>query len=156
MPTKCPKKTMPRWSNDEKATPAAPSRPASSEIVMPWGKHKGKSLGDLPRGYLSWVLGCDALTPELERAVKGELRRRGEKHLEAAEVLNAVEEEVTARVVEDPAVTHAVAALVGDHLLDAFEVVRARFGVGEETELVVRGQRAEFDGFLKSRGITHA
>ncbi len=122
-------------------------------VFMQFGKYRGKPVADLPRGYLSWLLGCDALTPELGRAVQAELRRRGERYLEAAEVLNAVEEEVTARVVDDPGVPHDLAALVGDHLLDAFQAVRTRFGVGDETALVVRGRQAEFDGFLKKEGL---
>ena len=37
---------------------------------MPWGKHKGEDVEDLPTGYLQWiaenVTGADALVREAE------------------------------------------------------------------------------------------
>ena len=37
---------------------------------MPWGKHKGEDVGDLPTGYLQWlaenITGSDALVREAE------------------------------------------------------------------------------------------
>ena len=34
----------------------------SSDYVMPWGKHKGEKLMDVPRSYIEWVLEQDWAT----------------------------------------------------------------------------------------------
>lgn len=45
-----------------------------SADVMPWGKHKGKPLGEVPRDYLEWaVRNADAMRPELRAAIELEL-----------------------------------------------------------------------------------
>jgi hypothetical protein len=44
---------------------------------MPWGKHKGTSLTDLPDGYLGWLLSkCEGLDPVLKARLEAEVRRR--------------------------------------------------------------------------------
>jgi hypothetical protein len=47
-----------------------------SHVRMPFGKHRGKLLGDVPDGYLSWLLReCD-LDDWLRQAVEEEMRFR--------------------------------------------------------------------------------
>ena len=42
--------------------------------VMPWGKHKGKPLKEVPRDYLKWALNnADAMSAELRAAIEAEL-----------------------------------------------------------------------------------
>ena len=43
---------------------------------MPFGKHRGTPLEELPGGYLRWLAGLDLHTP-LRDAVDAERRRRG-------------------------------------------------------------------------------
>src|SRR5687768_9545486 len=43
---------------------------------LPFGRHKGVPLADVPAGYLTWLLG-NKLSPSLYDAVAGEVRRRG-------------------------------------------------------------------------------
>jgi hypothetical protein len=45
-------------------------------MVMPWGKHKGVELRDVPGGYLFWALEEATLDRSLRRAIKSELARR--------------------------------------------------------------------------------
>jgi hypothetical protein len=106
-------------------------------VTLPFGKHRGKPLADIPRSYLSWALNTCDLDPFLAWHVQAELRRRGERFLPAAAVLAELEELLTVAVSEDPGLTHAVAACVSDHVLLAFERLRAMHGIGTETELVI-------------------
>ena len=46
--------------------------------TMPFGKHKGESLADIPTDYLEWLLTIE-LRPWLKQAVKGEIRSRRER-----------------------------------------------------------------------------
>lgn len=46
--------------------------------TMPFGKHKGTPLADVPTDYLEWLLGRD-LHGWLEREVKAELVRRTQR-----------------------------------------------------------------------------
>jgi uncharacterized protein (DUF3820 family) len=46
-------------------------------LALPFGKHKDKPLGEVPDGYLLWVLRECKLSSGLHRAVSEELRRRG-------------------------------------------------------------------------------
>jgi hypothetical protein len=44
---------------------------------MPWGKHRGQPLSEVPAGYLAWCLEeCDGLKPSLRDAIRDELARR--------------------------------------------------------------------------------
>src|SRR5262245_41818679 len=104
---------------------------------MPFGKHKGRPVRDLDTGYLRWALKeCD-LKPQLYDAVKSELRRRGERHVDAAAVLGDLEEELTARISDDDGVVHENAGILCDHVMMAFDVIRERWGISSVTELVV-------------------
>lgn len=41
---------------------------------MPWGKHAGKELEDVPEDYLVWVLDhCENASPTLRRAIRAQL-----------------------------------------------------------------------------------
>lgn len=45
--------------------------------VMPFGKHRGHYLRDIPGGYLFWVIEeCEQCNPELRVAIRQELARR--------------------------------------------------------------------------------
>jgi hypothetical protein len=47
-------------------------------MQLPFGKHKGAALVDVPEGYLRWLLGGDVkLSAALRTAVRGEMTRRG-------------------------------------------------------------------------------
>ncbi len=42
---------------------------ATASTPMPWGKHKGQPIGQIPRSYMRWCLeNADALAPELRRS----------------------------------------------------------------------------------------
>ena len=46
--------------------------------VMPFGKHEGKPLGEVPSDYLCWaVRECDSLSGGMRLSIAEELRRRG-------------------------------------------------------------------------------
>lgn len=47
-----------------------------SVTAMPFGKHRGKPLGEIPDGYLLWLLREAKLSSGLRLAVGNELRRR--------------------------------------------------------------------------------
>lgn len=51
-----------------------PEQPLRGDVVMPFGKHKGECLADIPVGYLDWLIGQDFL--------RGDLRDCIERHLE--------------------------------------------------------------------------
>jgi hypothetical protein len=104
---------------------------------LTFGKHAGRLLTDVPTGYLRFLLGCDRLDPWLRPLVKEELCRRGERYVPASDVLADFEEVLTARVSEDEALTHDVAGRVSDHVMEAFEEVRQRHMIGEDTELSI-------------------
>jgi hypothetical protein len=112
------------------------------QTVITFGKHAGKRLCELPDGYLRWLLqNCNNLDPWLRPQVRAELGRRGQKFVPANLVLADLEETLTARIAEDPALPHGTAALVNDHVLAAFEEVRSRHQVVDETELMLRPGR---------------
>src|SRR5262245_7005106 len=91
--------------------------------TMPWGKHRGRRLTELPTGYLKWLLNADDMDAWLLYEVKQELRRRGQRCVPAALVLADVEETVTRRVADDDNLDHDLCGILTDHLLDAFEEV---------------------------------
>jgi hypothetical protein len=45
-------------------------------MQMPFGKHRGSDLRDLPDSYLEWLLGLDNLRSFLRRALEAEAYRR--------------------------------------------------------------------------------
>jgi len=51
------------------AVATAPRRTVSIETIMPFGKHKGRALSDIPEDYLVWVLDNCNLTPRLRTAI---------------------------------------------------------------------------------------
>lgn len=49
---------------------------ASWGPLLPFGKHKGKPLPTVPRGYLEWLAGCaDGIGGDLRDAIKFQLER---------------------------------------------------------------------------------
>jgi hypothetical protein len=44
--------------------------------VMPWGKYRGRYLGDIPLSYLAFVVDADYTAPWLRSACWDEIRRR--------------------------------------------------------------------------------
>jgi len=46
------------------------------EAVMPFGKHAGKKLQEIPAEYLSWVVDNTEIKTYLSQAIKAEMRRR--------------------------------------------------------------------------------
>jgi uncharacterized protein (DUF3820 family) len=61
-PTPEPPPTAPEGMPPEKGC-------APASTPMPWGKHKGTPIGQIPRSYMAWCLeNADALKPELRRS----------------------------------------------------------------------------------------
>jgi hypothetical protein len=107
-----------------------------------FGRHAGEPLSAVPTRYLRWLLaGCERLDDGLRQEVKQELRRRGERYLPANAVLADLEEMLTTRVREDWRLDHETAGLISDHLLESFEELRDRHGIGDASELVIAPPR---------------
>jgi hypothetical protein len=103
---------------------------------LSFGKHAGKRLSEVPTSYLKWALGgLDALDPWLRQQIRDEVCKRGTRFLPADEVLADLEELVTRRVADDDALDAETAGQLSDHLMDAFDELRTRHGIGSETEL---------------------
>lgn len=54
-------------------------KPAYEDVIMPFGKHQGESLDEIPTSYLKWLLDIEIDEedhPELEDAVEAELGYR--------------------------------------------------------------------------------
>jgi hypothetical protein len=49
---------------------------SATTMKIPFGKHKGSELGDVPEQYLEWLAGVDWLREPLASAVKAEAERR--------------------------------------------------------------------------------
>jgi hypothetical protein len=109
--------------------------------VMPFGKWRGRELTELPTGYLRWLVRECNLDDDLDRSVRAELERRGDRFVDATSVLWDLEEELTSRVSGDNAISHDDAGRLADHVLEAFEAVRRRHGIGTTTQMVIRGER---------------
>jgi hypothetical protein len=55
-----------------------PATPAGGKVVaLPFGKHKGTPLAEVPTGYLNWLIGQGKLSTGIRQGVADELRRRG-------------------------------------------------------------------------------
>ena len=54
-------------------SPACIDLRLSWEVEMPFGKHKGRPLSQVPRDYLTWMLGKDGITTELREAIRLQL-----------------------------------------------------------------------------------
>jgi hypothetical protein len=48
-----------------------------ADLTMPFGRHKGTPLADVPESYLGWPLPGCKLSSGLRAAVAAELERRG-------------------------------------------------------------------------------
>ena len=44
-------------------------------FIMPFGKHRGKALNDVPLDYLDWLLDSQTLYPETRNAIKAYLEQ---------------------------------------------------------------------------------
>lgn len=109
----------------------------SDSPCLGFGKHKGRRLDQVPRGYLKWIINADDMPFSLRQAARNELQRRGERCLPAATVIADIEDELAKLLCEDEALDDGTCASVSDHVLEAFEAVRRRHGIGAETELFV-------------------
>lgn len=49
---------------------------STGDFVMPFGKHRGEPLSDIPTDYLDYVLGFDDLYPGTEAAIVAHLETR--------------------------------------------------------------------------------
>ena len=45
-------------------------------VTMPFGKHKGEQLGDIPTEYLDYILGWDKLYDDLRKTIEAHLKTR--------------------------------------------------------------------------------
>ena len=48
----------------------------NDETVMPFGKHKGEKLSDIPTDYLKYILGWDRLYDGLRKTIEAHLKTR--------------------------------------------------------------------------------
>ncbi len=58
-------------------SPACEELKDSWEPAMPFGKHKGKPVSEVPADYLDWMLTSQRLDAELRAAVEGRLKQGG-------------------------------------------------------------------------------
>lgn len=106
---------------------------------LSFGKYRGRPIGEVPDGYLRWCLAnVTDLRPAVEILIRGELARRGERYADAALVLADLEETLTARVSEDWEISHEAAGQLTDHVMEAFDEVRERHGIGDGTVLLIQ------------------
>jgi len=56
---------------------------SDQEYYMPWGKHSGKNIDDVPRHYLTWISEQEWIEehPELEEAIEEQLAMRDRSHV---------------------------------------------------------------------------
>src|SRR5262245_61645855 len=110
---------------------------------MTFGKHRGRPVGELPTGYLKWLLGCDDLNGPLKSAARAALARRQVKLVPFDQVLADLQDTIEFHVSEDYTISHAAAAALSDCVLDAFEEVRRRHGLEDGGELVIDPPRRQ-------------
>src|SRR5262245_47790393 len=111
------------------------------DAILPFGKHQGKRLDEVPLGYVRWLLGLPDLEPWLRQAVKAELARRGVRSVPASLVLELLEDELCRRLSNDPAIGKKTAGRLTDHLLDAVDAIRQLLGLNDRSELLVEPRR---------------
>jgi uncharacterized protein (DUF3820 family) len=46
------------------------------EIIMPFGKHKGTEIGDIPKNYLDWLIGQEWFQGDLRQSIADHLNAR--------------------------------------------------------------------------------
>ena len=75
--------TQERWKGRQSTGAPKPGEVGSDEIQasikiktfeMPFGKHRGKLLSDVPTGYLKWC--CNNVGHGIKKLAKAELKRR--------------------------------------------------------------------------------
>lgn len=47
-------------------------------VVMPFGKHKGEEIGEIPTSYLDWLIGQDWLKADLRECIEDHLETRAD------------------------------------------------------------------------------
>ena len=50
------------------------------DLIIPFGKHKGKAVSECPTEYLDWLLGQDWLFDDLREAIESDLEGRADWH----------------------------------------------------------------------------
>lgn len=72
-----------RWNGKHSTRGPKPGEPGSDEakarnFVMPFGKHSGKPIRDVPKGYLLWCIGNLKTkgSKKVKRIIQFELNRR--------------------------------------------------------------------------------
>jgi hypothetical protein len=51
--------------------------PVETKMRMPFGKHRGELVEDIPTAYVEWLLGNLELRPDLQRELEAQLELRG-------------------------------------------------------------------------------
>ncbi len=62
----------------------------SNTLRLPFGKHKGQALSDIPLGYIGWLLQQEWVRPYLRTALENELEGRGDKILQSGYVPQSI------------------------------------------------------------------
>lgn len=104
--------------------------------LWPVGKHKGTPVSKLPLHFLKWVLKEGDFEAHLMEAVRSELGRRGKTFVDARPVLDDLEQDIEARISDDPLIDPDQTGRITDHLMLGFDAIRHKFNLGE------RGQDA--------------
>lgn len=67
-----------RSAMEGKPIPHPSAVPARAEYRMPWGKHKGETLSNVPTSYLDWLLGKDDIPKVMREEITAHLSRQAE------------------------------------------------------------------------------